>query len=799
MSFPLILAGGARSPQIQRSLRFRASASAYMVRPRTTSNTTTTFTLHFAVKLGLVDANNRMLAYGYFDANNYSYLSMSAGVLLLVTVVAGTSYILTVGATHRDSSGFLFVTVGVDTTQAVAANRVAFDVNGKIIPHTGTAMPQNLGMTLTNQGSDQFLGSNQAGTSTSFFDGYMARHCCVNGSKLASTYFLNFNSLTRTFEAKSDDAVKGLVDNGGLGGYYLTFTDTTSLSTLGTDKSSKGNNWTPVNFSLAGGASYDSMLDVPLGGGGGGRGNYCTLNPAFMQGGAIKDGNLRLGPGNVRAGGTLGISSGKWVWWAQTDHPTFVMSSGLIKPGAANAEVLGFGDALSWGWYANSGQKWFNSSNTAWGSAFTSTSDVARFEFDADLGQLSVFKNGVLQGGGPMFTGLTDGPYFPAIQNNDGTYLAYINFGQRPPPDTPTAGFKTLHTGNFPEPLVGRPTDCVVALSRAGNGTNGYTFQDSSLVKFTPKMTDTKRRDASSSHIKFNALTSRNLSTNLSNGGALASAYNNGGVTALVPGGFTFGIGSTDIANVNASGGAYVDILTRGGASIVANTAGTITSQVCVDSQAGIALITYVGNGVSGATVGHGLGAAPDTFETKSESSGVGNWGYYHKVLGATKVMNTNGPGAAVTTAAAWNNTAPTSLVMSLGSGNDVNAAGVTYFAVARVAVKGFSAFGFWTGNADGNGPYSDLGFSPQTLRMKRSDALSGWYTWDTARNPSNPVSNTLYPHNADAENASTSPVDFLVSGVKVRAGPSTGINDGGGTYVYEAYAAVPTKYALAR
>ena len=43
----------------------------------------------------------------------------------------------------------------------------------------------------------------------------------------------------------------------------LDFDDATSLTTLGYDKTAKGNNWTLNNFSLTAGVSYDYMKSVP--------------------------------------------------------------------------------------------------------------------------------------------------------------------------------------------------------------------------------------------------------------------------------------------------------------------------------------------------------------------------------------------------------------------------------------------------------------------------------------------------------------------------------------------------------
>ena len=65
----------------------------------------------------------------------------------------------------------------------------------------------------------------------------------------------------------------------------LDFDDGTSLTTLGYDKSSKGNNWTLNNHSLTTGVNYDWMDDVP--------GNsFATLNVLYPSRSTLSNGNL---------------------------------------------------------------------------------------------------------------------------------------------------------------------------------------------------------------------------------------------------------------------------------------------------------------------------------------------------------------------------------------------------------------------------------------------------------------------------------------------------------------------------
>jgi hypothetical protein len=53
----------------------------------------------------------------------------------------------------------------------------------------------------------------------------------------------------------------------------------------------------------------------------------------------------------------------------------------------------------------------------------------------------------------------------------------------------------------------------------------------------------------------------------------------------------------------------------------VSNTAGDITSTVSANTTSGFSIVSYTGNGVSGATIGHGLGVAPKMIITKQRDS----------------------------------------------------------------------------------------------------------------------------------------------------------------------------------
>ena len=162
-------------------------------------------------------------------------------------------------------------------------------------------------------------------------------------------------------------------------------------------------------------------------------------------------------------------------------------------------------------------------------------------------------------------------------------------------------------------------------------------------------------------------------------------------------------------------------------------------------TTAGFSVITYTGTGSAG-TVGHGLSSTPEWFIIKSRSVTT-NWYVYHKSAGATYQLYLNLSNARDTSVlTAWNDTAPTSSVISLApTGYGSNNASATYVIYAWHGVDGFSKFGKYTGNGVSDGPFVYTGFKPAWLLVKANNAAN-WYLCDAARSTINPLTTFLLP-----------------------------------------------------
>ena len=143
---------------------------------------------------------------------------------------------------------------------------------------------------------------------------------------------------------------------------------------------------------------------------------------------------------------------------------------------------------------------------------------------------------------------------------------------------------------------------------------------------------------------------------------------------------------------------------------------------------------TYTGTGVAGRTVNHNLGVVPEMMWVKRKS-GVDNWMVY--AGDATDYLRLNTTDQTSDGDFAWNDTAPTASVFSVGSHNLVNGSGETYIAYLFATVAGVSKVGSYTGDGTEDGSkVIDCGFSSgaRFVLIKRTDSAGAWQFFDTAR-----------------------------------------------------------------
>ena len=779
---------------INNSLRFRSSASAYLNRTPAGAGSLTTWTFSAWVKRGAVGTTGRFISVGTSASDQFGFLSTDT--FQFVTDSTGQNLVTT--QVFRDPSAWYHMVVVNDTTQATASNRVKLYVNGSQVTafSTATYPAQNSTGTI-NSASAHNIGR-RLQTAGEYFDGYMTEVNFIDGQALTPSSFGETDTTTGSWKPKAYTSTYGT------NGFYLKFSDiaTTSGSNagLGKDFSGNANYWTTNNISVTAGTTYDAMIDSPtltsatVS-------NYCTLNPvlqnAYWAGpnrGNIINGNLTLSQNNGTAFSTFDVNtSGKWYLEATvTTYGQGASPSAFIISAVSRA-------TFECNYLAN-GQKQLNGAVTsAYGSSWT-TGDIIGIAIDPANNQITYYKNGTSQGAitqtFPSQT-LLVGYYAEAT----GTDVINFNFGQRPFTYTPPTGFVRLNTYNLPDSTIKKGSTVMDATLYTGTatGAGANTITITNAAGFKPDFVWAKGRSVAYVHGLFNSVVGAEKFLVSNNTNAELVNETDGYLTSFNSNGFTLGNGSNSNLTFNSSPQTYVAWQWQAGQGTnTSNTSGSITSTVSVNTTAGFSIATFTGTGAN-ATVGHGLGVAPAMYIVKNRSAGSTNWVVYHKSLGATKWIELSQTTAAQTSSSLWNNTAPTSTVFSVGNAPAANGSTNNMVAYCWAEIAGFSAFGSYTGNGSTDGPFVYTGFRPKFIIYKNASAVTDWVIFDSSRGTYNFNTPHLLPNASNAEtNVSNYGLDFLSNGFKCRVTDASQ-NGSGATYIYMAFAENPFKNANAR
>ena len=531
-----------------------------------------------------------------------------------------------------------------------------------------------------------------------------------------------------------------------------------------------------VNLTDASVTDVDVSTDTPtlFDDGGNGTGNYCTMNPIHpLTAATLTQGNLTT-TSSAAALSTFLLTSGKWyvehtvgasagynLCFSQPDHEAGNTPSGV------DSKTIGYYTTGTFYWGSGA------SYQSALASSYT-TGDVLAAAIDMDSSTIKVYKNNTLETTIDFSAGtyhrFTDGMYISQFTGY-GTW----NFGARPFAYTPPTGYLALNTYNLPDPTIAISNkhfdlaidDGADILSTANGLTDGADF------------VWIKRRADSGFHILFNRINDSGMD------GTPNMASNQD-------------YDEDDSGTYSAPSGASVAWVWNAGTANVTNDAsatgiGTIDSTYRANPDAGFSIVTYTGNNTDPASVAHGLNAKPALILVKNRDTASKSWVVYHKALGATKYNHLNFSAAATTSADAWDDTEPTSTVWTMQDSSDMNNTD-NFVAYVWSEVEGYSKFSEYTGNGSADGPFVYTGFRPTFIIVKRSDANSHWWLFDSVR----PSDQALFPGEQDGEQDKGHTFDFLSNGFKLRSTESE-VNTNTKPYMYIAFASHPFKYSNAQ
>jgi len=813
---PLLLFGDPTGGQyqIQRSLRFNSSDSAYLSKTFSSSATSSrkltysTWVKRAALDVGSVQhfGLSAAVSGSSRDAIRFS------GDSIQVYFNEGASGIVTTNAVFRDLSAWYHIVISIDTTNSTPADRVIIYVNGSRQSTSGTQPSQNYDFTgFLVSGKQQNIGRNPA--PDYYVNAYLADVFLIDGQALTPSSFTEVSATTGQLIPKAYTGTFGT------NGFWLKFSDNSALTSgsnvgVGKDYSGNANYFNTSGLSVTAGAGNDSLVDTPTSYGtdtyvgGEVRGNYCTWNPLDQKNSnTFSNGNLDCviaGAGEIF--GTQGVSSGKWYFEIVGTATADFLGRYAIIMGVCNLSVTqtSRSSAGSWLFYTYLGTKISNGVETSYGNQ-AALNAVVGVAVDLDNSKIWFSVNNTWQASGDPAAGTNaaftnvSGVISPVVFNgsSNSTNTFVLNTGSRAFAYTAPSGFKALCDTNLGAPLVAKPSTVFDVITYTGTGSsltlpNGSSTPTS--ISFTPDFAWLKGRSGATNHALYDAV--RGVQKDLVSNSTSAETTETTGLTAF--GTNTFTVGS--LAKLNTSSSTYVAwAWNAGGTTDPSNTAGSITSQVRANVSAGFSVVGWTSNGTFGIeTTGHGLGVSPDLIIVKNRDSGTDPWQVFHSSFSntASDYLFLNTTAAKATSGATiWTRSSTTfgyrqSSIFTNGQ------KGIAY---CFAPVVGYSSFGSYTGNGSADGPFVYTGFRPRWIMVKRTDSAIQWTILDTSRSPNNVADARLFPNLAQAETVNgDGNTDLLSNGFKPRNIDSS-FNTNGGTYIFAAFAENPFQYARAR
>ena len=768
---------------IERSLRFNDGDTAYLERNVTSSSNRKTHT--FSAWIKRCEFGDYHLIYTQGDnAGNeqfYMFFNNSDQIEMQQYDYPTNQGRLITTQKFRDPSAWYHIVMRVDTTNSTADDRFRIYVNGEQVTSFGTRTnpSQNLDTWINDTTYNFRIGL--TGSNGMKMNGYMAEINFVDGLSLDPSSFGYTESQTGLWRSKRYEGTYGT------NGFYLDFSDNSSTSALGIDKSPNGNDLTTNNFSVSSGKDGDSFIDTPSN-------NFSTLNPLVNSNTtqSLSDGNLTRSGGAKKCMATFEALNGKYYFEYKAEdgngnHAIGVCQIDTDTRDRDNTEAAAI-------FAANGEYKIENNSQTS-GFAVWGNGAIISVAIDTTLATPKVWfaVNNSWQGASgdsgtfDPFGGysLTAGKKYTftvdhGSSSGSTTGTAFFGAHQGEFNYDPPSGFKTLSTKNLPPnvPSIIRPQKHFDTILYTGDGSSSNEVTG---LEFKPDLVWMKGR-TSMNHAIVDSVRGRASVLFPNSNSAEQTSSSSQDLVEFNDHGFVVGT-PTRASSSNNNGTNIVAWCWKAGGAAVTNNDGSIASQVSVNEEAGFSIVTYTGDGSSGKTVGHGLDATP-VISIRKKKDASSDWFVHHTLVDGSMdflKLNSNTSNSNSSLSAFTSTTLPVD--------DNTN----QYVSYCWHEVPGFSKFGSHIGNGSTDGTYVHLGFRPAWVMVKRYDGGGqGWNIFDNKRNTFNLVDEFLIANSSNAEaTGSALNLDFLSNGIKFR-GSDGGSNYSGYNYIYMAFAEQP-------
>ena len=260
--------------EIERSVRLNESDNAYFYRTSTVAGDRRTFTLSIWVKFYKTEGNQDFIFMCGDSPDNQLQLSREGVTQInFEPKTGGSTDARFYNKNHLRDHKWYHLVLKIDTTQSTASDRMAFYINGvqdnENTDIVATTYPsQNLEFKWGENGISYTIGRRTHSGYLDNGDMQIADAHYVSGYAYDATAFGYFEDQTGIWRPKK------YTGSYGSAGWHLDFSDNSSTTTLGYDKSGNGNHFTASGISVSAGSGNDSLLDTPTN-------VFCTLNRLF--------------------------------------------------------------------------------------------------------------------------------------------------------------------------------------------------------------------------------------------------------------------------------------------------------------------------------------------------------------------------------------------------------------------------------------------------------------------------------------------------------------------------------------
>lgn len=253
----LLASSGSVFGALEKALDMKSSNLAYLNRTFGTASTNGRKAWTFSVWVKYkTNGANQTLFVGYepSTAKQTAMLKRIADDVRFYNVIAGANGDIDTVTTYTSTSVYFHHVFVWDSSNATSNDRMRIYTDGSrnsVSTSSFVALDAEsfLDTSSLNHSIGRFINKDDTSFTADPLDAYIARPCFIEGLALGPDSFAG--TYGGTWTSKSSAILKGLAESGDGNSFFLDFDNGSSTTTLGYDKSSRGNHWTLNNMTTS--------------------------------------------------------------------------------------------------------------------------------------------------------------------------------------------------------------------------------------------------------------------------------------------------------------------------------------------------------------------------------------------------------------------------------------------------------------------------------------------------------------------------------------------------------------------